>query len=184
MPTQCSSFTRAGAALALVALATLAAACASTPDTPQQRAAYIAELTQAYDIQGTVSRAQTDALAEAHRNIEIVRGQFADVLGQASTSQQHRLDAAMDRFVTAARGTPDVNAAAAVWARGFAENLTNEDLKQIVEFSRTPAGQAQIAAARDAGAQLRAYLSQQRSASVDRAAQQYIAELRAIMAGK
>jgi putative NIF3 family GTP cyclohydrolase 1 type 2 len=184
MPTPCSSFTRRGARFAVLALAAGLAACASTPDTPQQRAAYIAELAQAYDIQGIVSRAQTDALADAHRNIEIVRGEFADVLGQASTSQQHRLDAAMDRFVTAARGTPDVNAAAAVWAQGFAENLTNQELRQIVEFSRTPAGQAQIAGTRDAGVQLRAYLAQQRSASVDRAAQQYIAELRAIVAGR
>jgi Uncharacterized protein conserved in bacteria (DUF2059) len=168
----------------LALLTALLCACASAPSTPQQRDAYLAELAQAYDIEGVVSRAQTDALADAHRNIEIVRQQFGDVLAQASTSQQHRLDAAMDRFVTASRAMPDVNQASAVWAQGFAENLTNEDLRQIVAFSRTGAGQAQIAATRDAGVQLRAYLSQQRSASVDRAAEQYIAELRAVVAGR
>jgi hypothetical protein len=167
-----------------VALAGLIASCSSTPSTPDARAAYIAELVQAYDIEGVVSRSQTDALADAHRNIETVRSQFSDVLAQVTPAQQRRLDAAMDRFVTASRVTPDMNTAAAVWAQGFAENLTNEDLQRIVEFSRTPAGRAQIAAGRDAGVQLRAYLYQQRSASVERAAQQYIAELRAIVAGR
>src|SRR5450755_1736148 len=109
----------ARAGLMIVGLAGLTAGCASTPDTPQARAAYIAELVQAYDIEGLVSRSQTDALADAHRSIEIVRSQFTDVLAQASTSQQHRLDAAMDRFVTAARAMPEVNAAEAVWAQAF-----------------------------------------------------------------
>ena len=167
-------------ALVLAALA----ACASTPDTPQTRAAYIAELAQAYDIEGIVSRSQTEALAAAHRNIEAVTRQFADALAGASPAQRNRLDAAMDRFVTVARASPDVNAATAMWAQGFAENLTNEDLKQIVAFARTPAGRAQIAGSRDATIQLCAYLRQVRSASVDRAAQQYLAELKAVVTSR
>jgi hypothetical protein len=168
---------------ALVALAVLATACASTPDTPEARAAYLSELAQAYDIEGTVSRSQTEALAEARRSIETVRSQFGEELARATPAQRNRLDGAMDRFVTAARAPPDLNAAMSVWAQGFAGNLTNEDLRHIVEFSRTPAGRAQIGASRDAGTQLAGYLRQVRSASVDRAAQQYLAELKAVVAG-
>ena len=173
MPTACSK-------AALAALALLVAACASTPDTPQQRAAYLAELAQAYDVEGMVRNSQTEALGTARRNIETVRSQFADELARATPAQKNRLDAAMDRFVTASRAAPDLNTASSVWAQGFAANLTNEDLRQIVGFSRTPAGRAQIAASRDANAQLAEYLRQVRSASVDRAAQQYMAELKAI----
>jgi hypothetical protein len=169
---------------AIAALALLAAACASTPGTPQQRATYLAELAQAYDLEGTVSRSQTEALAEARRSIETVRRQFGDELARASPAQQNRLDAAMDRFVSAARAAPDMNAVTSVWAQGFAANLSNDDLKQIVEFSHTPAGRAQIAASRDGSAQLAAYLRQVRAASVDRAAQQYIQELKAVVAGR
>jgi hypothetical protein len=186
MPTASSRVARwpGRAPLALAALAVLMAACASTPDTPEARAAYLGELAQAYDVEGTVSRSQTEALAGARRSIETVRSQFGEELARATPAQRNRLDAAMDRFVTAARATPDLNAALNAWAQGFAANLTTEDLRHIVEFSRTPAGRAQISASRDAGAQLDAYLRQVRSASVDRAAQQYLAELKAVIAGR
>ena len=180
MPTACS---RASARLAVAAIAAFACACASTPDTPQQRAAYLGELAQAYDIEGAVNRSQTEALADARRSIETVRSQFGEELARATPAQRNRLDAAMDRFVSAARATPDLNAAISVWAQGFAENLTNQDLRQIVEFSRTPAGRAQISASRDGSAQLAAYLRQVRAASVDRAAQQYVAQLKTVVAG-
>ncbi len=89
----------------------------------------------------------------------------------------------MDRFVSASRASPDLDAATTVWAQGFAANLTDEDLRQIVAFARTPAGRAQIAASRDGSAQLAAYLRQVRSASVDRAAAQYVLELKAVVTG-
>ena len=185
MPTASSRAARIvrRARLAAVAIALLTSACASTPDTPQQRAAYLAELAQAYDIEGTISRSQTEALEQARRSIETVRSQFGEELARATPAQRNRLDAAMDRFVSAARAPPDLNAALSLWAQGFAENLTNQDLRQIVEFSRTPAGRAQISASRDGSAQLAAYLRQVRAASVDRAAQQYVAELKAVVAG-
>ena len=170
------------ARLGLAALTLLAGACASTPDTPEARAAYLGELAQAYDIEGTVSRSQTEALEQARRSIDTVRSQFGEELARATPAQRNRLDAAMDRFVSAARAPPDLNAAISVWAQGFAENLTNQDLRQIVEFSRTPAGRAQIAASRDASVQLAAYLRQVRSASVDRATAAYLAELKAVAA--
>jgi uncharacterized protein YukE len=172
------------ARLAVAACAAFTCACASTPDTPQQRAAYLAELAQAYDIEGAVSRSQTEALAEARRSIETVRSQFAGELARATPAQQNRLDAAMDRFVSASRASADLNSATSVWAQGFAANLTSDDLKRIVEFSRTPAGRAQISAGRDGSAQLAAYLRQLRAASVDRAAQQYLQELKAVVAGR
>lgn len=185
MPTASSRAGRCDRArLVLGALALLAAACASTPDTPQQRAAYLAELAQAYDIEGMVSHSQTEALAEARRSIEAVRSQFGEELARATPAQRNRLEAAMDRFVTAARLMPDLDTASSVWAQGFAANLSNQDLRQIVEFARTPAGRAQISASRDAQAQLATYLRQVRGAGMDRAAAQYLAELKAVVAGR
>ncbi len=170
--------------MAALAIALMVSACASTPDTPQARAEYLSELAQAYDIEGMVSRSQTEALGEARNRIEAVRSQFAGELARATPAQRNRLEAAMDRFVSAARTPPDLNAAAAAWAQGFAQNLSNEDLRQIVAFAHTPAGQAQIAASRDGNAYLEAYLRQLRSTGVDRAVQQYMAEFRAIVTGE
>lgn len=161
--------------------AALSASCASAPSTPQTRQGYIAELMQAYDIEGVISRSQTEALADAHRNIERVRDQYGGALAGLSAAQRQKVEAATDRFVKAARVAPDPNEAATVWAQSFAANLTEEDLKRIVEFSRTPAGRAHIAASRDATAQLRAYLVQKQNANTDKAAQQYSAELKAIV---
>jgi hypothetical protein len=165
----------------LLSVAILAAAsCASAPPTPQMRQAYLRELADAYDIEGTIGREQTESLAEAQHALASAKIQFADVMSRLPPERRDKLDAAADRFVTAARGQWDVNQAAAVWTQAYAANLSDEDLQKIVEFSRTPAGQAQIAAERDAGNQLRAYLAQQRHATMDRALQQYMTELKAI----
>jgi hypothetical protein len=165
----------------LLSVAILAAAsCASAPPTPQMRQAYLTELTEAYDIEGTIGRAQTESLAEAQHALASAKIQFADVLNHLPPDRREKLDAAMDRFATAARGQWDLNEAAGVWTQAFAANLSDEDLKKIVEFSRTPVGQAQIAASRDAGNQLRTYLAQKRYAVMDKALQQYMTELRAI----
>jgi hypothetical protein len=172
------------AALMAAALAALLGACAAAPSTPQQRAAYLAELAQAYDVEGMVSGSQADSLAEARRNLERMKAQYADSLAHLAPAQRDRLEAAQDRLVTALRAMPDLNQATAVWAQGFAANLTDEDLKRIVEFARTPAGHAQIEAGREAEAALRAYLVQQRSASIDAAQAQYLATLQAIAGGR
>jgi hypothetical protein len=162
------------------ALCLLTAACAGTPQTPQTRQAYVTELMQAYDVEGAVRRSQADGFAEAHRNIERVREQFADRLAQMNAEQRGRFEAATDRYVNASRTTADVNEAERVWAQGFITNLTDEDLKKIVEFSRTDAGKAQIAAANLASSQLNAYLIQKRTERIERATQQYVSDLKAI----
>jgi hypothetical protein len=186
MPTRCSEgrVNNTPAIVSALALTALLCACASAPSTPQQRQAYLAELSQAYDVEGIVSHAQSEALGDARRNIERMNAQYAGSLTQVSPAQRNKLDAALDRFVSASRTMPDLNTATAVWAQGFAGNLTDEDLKQVIEFSRTPAGRAQIAAARDGNAALRTYLAQQRSANVDRAEAQYLATLQAIAGGR
>lgn len=167
----------------LTALCTLAAlaACATSPPGPQTRQAYVAELMADYDIEGTISHEQAEALAEGRRAMDRVRGQMADAIARATPAQRDKLEAALDRFVSAARTMPDVNQASQVWAQAYINELTDEDLKKIVEFARTPAGKAQIAASNAAGAALRTYLSQQRAATVDRALKQYIDEVRSAM---
>lgn len=164
--------------LSVVLLAT--ASCASAPPTPQMRQAWLAELTAAYDVEGTIGREQAESLAEAQHALASAKIQFADVLTRMPPDRRDKLDAAVDRFVTAARGQWDVTEATGVWSQAFAANLSDEDLKKIVEFSRTPAGEAQIAAERDAGNQLRSYLAARRHATMDKALQQYMTELKAI----
>ena len=110
--------------------------------------------------------------------------QYAETLAHLAPAQRERLEAAQDRLVSALRAMPDLNQATAVWAQGFASNLTDEDLRRIVDFARTPAGHAQIEAGRQGEAALHAYLAQQRSASIDAAQAQYLATLQAIAGGR
>ena len=106
----------------LVLLASLAAlaACAGTPGAPPGRAACLAELVHAYDVAGMVNRSQSQSLEEAHRAIERAESQYAEQLPRLTAAQRGRFEAATDRFVTAARATPDAVAAEAVWARSYA----------------------------------------------------------------
>jgi hypothetical protein len=196
---------RAAALLCLLSTLPLGSACVSTPPPPPSRQACLAELVQAYDVQGMINRSQSESLVEAHRTIERVAAQNRELLASLSSAQQERFEAATDRFVGAARVTPDVAAAEAVWAQSYGADLADADLQKIVlfvrtdageqqlrgssasvdesdvkkinEFVRTPAGQKQLAAGAAAAAQLSAYLTQQRRELIGRAAQQYSAEL-------
>jgi hypothetical protein len=64
---------------------------------------------------------------------------------------------------------------------GNPEGLSGDDIKAVLKFSRTPAGQKQPAANAAAASALRAWLAQQRSASIDQAVQRYLGELHTIL---
>ncbi len=165
-------------ALTLLALLALTASCASMP--PLTRQQCMAELVSDANVEGAIDRAHTESLAEAHRSIERIKRQFADPLAAMSAQQRDKFEAATDRFAIASRPTVDAAQAASVWAQSFAADLSDEDLRKIVEFSRTPAGREAMASSLNAGTQLRAYLAQTSSATLEKATQQYVAEIKAI----
>ncbi len=103
-----------------------------------------------------------------------------DQLARLSAQQREKFEAATDRFAIASRATPDVAQAAAVWAQNFAADLSDEDLRKIVGFSRTPAGRQAMASSLNAATQLHTYLEQQSSATRDEATLRYVAEIKAI----
>lgn len=168
----------------LLALAALTASCASVhgghPPTRQQ---CLVELLSDADVEGAIDRAHTESLAEAHRSIERIKSEFAHQLAGMNAQQREKFDAATDRFAMASRATPDVAQAAAVWTQGLAANLSDEDLRKIVEFSSTPAGHQAMASSLNAAMQLHAYLEQKSSVTLDKATQQYLAEIKAITGG-
>jgi hypothetical protein len=187
----------------------LSAACASTPQPPPSRAACLTQLVHAYQVEAMINRSQSDSLAEAHHAIERVSSQYGALIARLSAAQQEKFEAATDRFVMAARTTPDTGAAEGVWVQAYAAGVSDEELRKIAEFSatpagekqfaasdatdldaddmkriavfaRTPAGQKQASASSAAATQLRLYLAQERSASLDKAVQRYVAELKSI----
>ena len=196
---------------ALCALLAALAACASQPQVPPSRQSSLAALVRAYDVDGMVNRSQAEALAEAHRAIDSARAGYGDALNRLSSEQRARFEAATDRFVSASRTAPDTTEADAVWAQAYGgdlsdaelgkitefagtdagaeffanggnpQGLSGDDIKDVLKFARTPAGQKQPAANAAATAALRAWLAQQRSASIDQAVQRYLRELRTIL---
>jgi hypothetical protein len=192
-------------------LATLGAGCASTPPPPPPRQASLAQLVHAYDVDSMVNRSQTESLAEAHRAIDRARAGYGEALNHLTSEQRARFEAATDRFVSAARTAPDTTQADTVWAQAYAadlsdaelgkiaefaatdaggeffanggnpQGLSGDDIKAVLKFSRTPAGQKQPAANIAAASALRTWLAQQRSASIDLAAQRYLGELRVLL---
>jgi hypothetical protein len=195
----------------LACLIALCTACASTPQPPPPRQASLALLVRAYDVDSMVNRSQAESLAEAHRAIEHARSGYGDALNHLSSEQRSRFEAATDRFVSASRTAPDTTQAATVWAQAYGADLSDadlgkiaqfaatdagaeffanggnpegesgDDIKEVLKFSRTPAGQKQPAANAAAAAALRSWLAQQRSASIDQAVQRYLGELRTIL---
>ena len=158
-----------------------------------------------------VNHSQADSLGAAHRAIEGARSGYGEALAHLTPEQRSRYEAATDRFVTAARVAPDASQAGAVWAQAYGADLSDaqvcqiaefartpsgeelfanggnpvglsaDDLKMVTRFVRTPAGAKQAAASAAAAAALRTWLGEQRSASIDQAAQRYLGELRAII---
>jgi hypothetical protein len=195
----------------LALLAALCAACASTPQAPPPRQASLAQLVRAYDVDSMVNRSQAESLAEAHRAIDKARSGYGEALNRLSSEQRTRFEAATDRFVSASRTAPDTTQADTVWAQAYAEGLSDaelgkiaefagtdagaeffanggnpqglsgDDIKAVLKFSRTPAGQKQPAANVAAASALRTWLAQQRSTSIDLAVQRYLGELHTIL---
>jgi hypothetical protein len=163
----------------LAAVILLLPGCATTPGESRQES--LAQLVEAYDVEGAVTRAATETLEEAHRTIERVRSTYGDALAHLSAEQRARYEAATDRFVRAAHSSADAGQASAAWAQAYGANLSDEDLRRAAQLARTPSGRAQIQASLAAEGQLRAYLAQQREAGIERAAQQYEAEIRALL---
>ena len=165
----------------------------------------------AYDVDGMVNHSQADTLGAAHRAIEGARSGYGEALTHLTPEQRSRYEAATDRFVTAARLAPDASQAAALWAQAYGADLSDaevcqiadfartpsgeelfanggnlsglgaDELKMVAKFARTPAGAKQAAASAAAAVALRNWLAQQRSASIDQAAQRYLGELRGIL---
>jgi|GEM_PF-1382489 hypothetical protein len=169
--------------LTWLALAALTASCASMHAAPPTRQQCLDELASAADVEGAIDRAHTESLAAAHRSIERIKSEFAEPLARMNAQQRERFDAATDRFAIASRATPEVAPATAVWTQGLAAGLSDEDLRKIVELARTPAGHQAMASSLNAALQLHAYLEQQSSATLDKATQQYVAEIKAITGG-
>jgi hypothetical protein len=195
----------------LCALLAALAACASKPQAPPPRQASLAQLVRAYDVDSMVNRAQAESLAQAHRAIDQARAGYGDALNRLSSEQRARFEAATDRFVSASRTAPDTTQADTVWAQAYGadlsdaelgkiaefaatdagaeffanggnpQGLSGDDIKDVLKFGRTPAGEKQPAANAAAAAALRTWLSQQRSASIDQAVQRYLGELRTIL---
>jgi hypothetical protein len=140
----------------------------------------LVELVDDANVERAIERAHTESLAEAHRSIERIKIEFAEQLAGMNAQQREKFDAATDRFAIASRAAPDVAQAASVWAQTFAADFSDEDLRKIVEFARTPAGRQAMANSLTAATQLDAYLAQRHSAILDKATQQYVAEIKAI----
>jgi hypothetical protein len=195
----------------LACLTLLCAACASAPQPPPPRQASLAQLVRAYDVDGMVNRSQAESLAAAHRAIDSARSGYGAALNHLTSEQRTRFEAATDRFVSASRTAPDSAQADTVWAQAYGadlsdaelgkiaefagtdagaeffanggnpQGLSGDDIKEVLKFSRTPAGQKQPAANVAAANALRTWLAQQRGASIDQAVQRYLGELHTIL---
>src|ERR1700733_4119376 len=165
-------FAMTSGACTLLLLVALSASCASMHGAPPTRQQCLAELTSDADVEGAIDRAHTESLAAAHRSIERIKREFAGQLAGMNAQQREKFDA-----------TADTAQATALWAQGFAAALGDEDLRKIVDFSRTPAGRQVMAGSLTAAMKLQTYLEQQSSATLDKATRQYLAEIKAITGG-
>lgn len=155
--------------------------CASTAPR-ETREQYVAELIQAVGMEDLLARTQQRSAAESRRMVEGMLGQAGDIMAKLSADQRERLKAAVDRMMATLTASLDAKDAAAAWGRFYSAQLSDDELRHIVEYSRTPLGRKEQQASAAAADQLRTYLLDKRAPVMQKAVSDYVTELRAIVA--
>ncbi len=147
-----------------------------------QREQNITALVKAVGIESTIVQVEKDNREDARKAVDSVLEQFKDFISRLPGGRGQELRAAVDRFLATATepiGTAD---AAAAWGHFFAANLSDEDLQAIVDFSRTRLGTTELKSSTSAAAQWATYLREKHQVNVQKAVQQYVADLKALAA--
>jgi hypothetical protein len=91
------------------------------------------------------------------------------------------VDAALSAFVDSAKPSWTVGEAATAWSNYYGEQLTEEELDQIIAFYRSPIGQKDILATRKAMPGWSAFFGERNQKVLESAMNAYVERLKAIV---
>jgi hypothetical protein len=107
--------------------------------------------------------------------------EFKKQLPHVSPEIMSEIDAAFAAFVDAAKPTWTVAEAISAWGKYYGEQITEEELDQVVAFYRSPIGQKDVLATRKAMPDWSAFFAQRNEPVLQAAMNAYIERLKAIV---
>lgn len=160
----------------------LALLCATTiraePDDKQSVMQQIVEL---YDITATVEDAKHSVEGQARATADKMFDQMKSSMPNLPEQYWNKMAAAADKMIAAVQQSWSTQDAVQVWQTEYAREFSADELKKILEASKTPLGRKQIAAGKRANSAFTGYLVDRNKAVGDKAMKDYIAELQLII---
>jgi hypothetical protein len=163
-------------ALAFVLVLVLATPASAVDDVRQQK---IAELMRTIKLQDMLEQQIAQTRASYMAFGKKIFAQFQDQIGSsADPAQKARMDSILQNYFERAATLWKAEDLAAVWSERFGQDLSNDDLDQILAFYRSPVGPKVVAANQAANAALTEWVNTQSQRRIRDALEQLAADLR------
>jgi hypothetical protein len=162
----------------LIASLLLSSVATSAPP----RADSIAELARIAGVDRELRSAQAEASSDAQSRIPMMLGQIRNQMPDLSKPQQKAFDKAVEQYLDTVGSPYDAQAATAKWTEAFTDDLSDEELAQLVEYARTPLGKKQLKSSMTAAVKLKVYLQETRASVTDKATADLMERMRDIVA--
>lgn len=143
-----------------------------------------AKLNQLMELQGLtemIEQQQAYCQEQARAVGPKLIAEFKKQLPELSPEVLSEVDAAFTAFVDAAKPTWTVAEATSEWGRYYGEQVTEQELDQIISFYRSPIGQKDILATRKAMPSWSAFFAERNEPVLQSAMNAYIERLKAIV---
>jgi len=146
------------------------------------RSESLAELAKIAGVDRELASAQAQAAKDASTQIPVMLGQIRNQMPDLSKPQQKEFDKAVKDYLATVGSPYDAHAAAAQWSESFTDELSDDELAQLVEFARTPLGKKEMQASLAAAVKLKVYLQDTRAMVTDKATADLMDHIRDIVA--
>lgn len=163
--------------LVLISLSTLCYAEAT-----DSKSELSTELVRVYGIDKMIGDAKQSAEAQARAAADQMFDQFKSGMPGLSDRFWGRITAAADKMIAGVQKSWSAEEALDVWKTAYCTDLTTEELKQIIAASKTPLGQKQIAAGKQANTAFQQFYANRSRDVIQVAMKQYVTDLQQIAA--
>lgn len=143
-----------------------------------------AKLQELMQLQGTTQKLELQLAAAEQRARQIGPAMFAEFKKQIpdlDPALLAEMATATSKFIDAAKPSWTAAEAANIWIRLYGEQVTEEELDQIVAYYRSPIGKKDLAANRKAAPGWSAFIAERDERAFNAAKSAYVEDLKRIM---
>jgi hypothetical protein len=150
---------------------------------PPSKAVLMRELTQVYGMDQMISEAKKAAGEQARTAVDQMFTQVKNGMPGMGAEVLQKMQAAAQKLMASVEKSWTTEEAMQIWQAEFSSDMSVEELSKILEASKTPLGQKQIAASKRANKAFQQYLIQRSKGTIEKALNDYVADIQAIVAG-